>query len=289
MNERVDVLVPTCNRACALALTLASLAAQTVQDMRILLSDQSDQYGDGGALAQAEVQAVLRFLAASGRVVRSWRHLPRLGMAEQRAFLLSKAGAPHCLFLDDDVLLEPDLIERLQRALAGQRCGFVGSALHGLSHLAAERPRQQDIEFWDGPVRPEYVAPDSPAWRRHHLHSAANLFHVQRKLGLTRADTRLYRVAWVGGCVLFDSNKLRQAGGFDFWPELPTEHCGEDVLAQLRVMARFGGCAIIPSGAYHMELPTTITRRDADAPRLLWPPPAPAGARAGAPARGAAP
>jgi hypothetical protein len=42
------------------------------------------------------------------------------------------------------------------------------------------------------------------------------------------------------------------------------------VLAQLRVMARFGGCAVIPSGAYHLELPTTVPRRDCDAPRLLW-------------------
>jgi hypothetical protein len=69
--------------------------------------------------------------------------------------------------------------------------------------------------------------------------------------------------------VLFDTAKLRDCGGFDFWQELPPEHCGEDVLAQMRVMARFGGCGIIPSGAYHMELPTTIRERDFDAPRML--------------------
>jgi hypothetical protein len=38
-------------------------------------------------------------------------------------------------------------------------------------------------------------------------------------------------------------------------------------------MQRFGGCAIIPSGAYHMELPTTITQRQVDAPKVLWPEP----------------
>jgi GT2 family glycosyltransferase len=264
----VDVLVPTCNRPCALAMTLTALAGQSVRNMRIIISDQSDE---AGMLEQAEVAAVLRFLAARGRSVRTWRHLPRRGMAEQRAFLLSQVRSPHCLFLDDDVLLECDLVERLQTTLDQQRCGFVGSALHGLSHVDAVRPHQQAIEFWDTPVAPELVAPDSAAWERHHLHSAANLFHVQQRLGLNGATSRAYRVAWVGGCVLFDTDKLRQAGGFEFWPQLPADHCGEDVLAQLQVMARFGGCAIIPSGAYHMELPTTLARREVDAPRLLWP------------------
>lgn len=267
MSAAVDVLVPTCNRPYALAMTLTSLAAQGVRDMRICISDQSDR---ADLLEQPEVLAVLRLLNASGRQVEAWRHLPRWGMAEQRAFLLSKVTAPYCLFLDDDVLLENDLVERLLAAIREQRCGFVGSALHGLSHAHDVRPHQQQIELWDEPVAPEQIAPDSPAWARHHLHSAANLFHVQQKLGLEGDQTRYYRVAWVGGCVLFDSDKLRDCGGFDFWPDLPPQHSGEDVLVQLRVMSRYGGCGIIPSGAYHMELPTTVTERPVDAPHALW-------------------
>lgn len=131
---------------------------------------------------------------------------------------------------------------------------------------------QEPIEFWDGPVEPETVLPSDAAWARHHLHSAANLFHVQSRLALAPGATRLYRVAWIGGCVLFDTAKLRAAGGFDFWRELPVGHCGEDVLAQLRVMERYGGCGIIPSGAYHLELPTTITTRQVDAPKTLLAP-----------------
>jgi hypothetical protein len=34
-------------------------------------------------------------------------------------------------------------------------------------------------------------------------------------------------------------------------------------------MARHGGCGLIPSGVYHMELPTTITERTVDAPRYF--------------------
>jgi GT2 family glycosyltransferase len=263
----IDVLIPTCNRACALAVTLTALSAQTFRRFRIVISDQSDGQG---VLASAEIAAVMRFLTASDIEIEALRHLPRRGMAEQRAFLLARCDAPYCLFLDDDVIVEPDLLERLHRAIIEQQCGFVGSALHGLSYLFDRRPEQQQIDLWEKTVEPEQVTPGSVAWDRHHLHSAANLFHVQQQLALGAHQTRCYRVAWVGGCVMFNTGKLREAGGFDFWRELPADHCGEDVLAQLRVMARFGGCGIIPSGAYHMELPTTIDRRDVDAPMVLW-------------------
>jgi GT2 family glycosyltransferase len=266
VNVAVDVLVPTCERPAALAVTLTALAAQGFPALRIVVSDQSH----GASVFECgEVQAVLRYLRAGRRVVDTFHHLPRQGMAEQRAFLLEQARAPYCLFVDDDVILEPDLVERLVRSIVELDCGFVGSALHGLSYRDLVRPEQEAIEFWDGPVEPETVRPGSPEWARHHLHSAANLYHVQTRLGLSRAATRHYRVAWVGGCVLFNTAKLRACGGFDFWSTLPPEHCGEDVLAQLRVMERYGGCAIIPSGAYHMELPTTVSAREVDAPRVL--------------------
>lgn len=269
MSAPVDVLVPTFNRPHALSATLISLAAQSVPHLRVVISDQSDGHG---ALERPLVLAAQRFLIAQGHEVSASRHLPRRGMAEQRAFLLSRVRAPYCLFLDDDVLLDSDLIERLLAVIDEQRCGFVGSALHGLSHVGDTRPDDEAIEFWQTPVEPELIEPNGPAWRRHRLHSAANLFHVQARLGLTRATSRCYRVAWIGGCVLYDTAKLRAAGGFDFWPLLPAEHCGEDAQAQLQVMARYGGCGIIPSGAYHMELPTTITRRACNAPHALWRP-----------------
>ncbi len=92
---------------------------------------------------------------------------------------------------------------------------------------------------------------------------------MQQRLGLTAAGERLYKVAWIGGCVMFDTAKLRAVGGFQFWRQLPPEHCGEDVLIQCRVMARYGGCGLIPSGAYHQELPTTLAERRIDAPFAL--------------------
>ena len=134
-------------------------------------------------------------------------------MAEQRAFLLSQVRAPYFLFLGDDVILENDVTERLYRAMVEQGCGLVRSALHGLSFLDDVRPHQQQIEFWESQVTPERVAPCDAVWARHHVHSAANLFHLQSRFGGIKETARLYCVAWIGGCVMFDSAKLRAVGG----------------------------------------------------------------------------
>ncbi len=264
----VDVLIPTYRRPTALAVTLTALAAQTLRRFRVVVSDQTE---DDPPAFGPEVEAVSLVVAASGRPVERFRHLPRRGMAEHRQWLLDQSRAPYALFLDDDAVLEPNLLERLVRALRDAGCGFVGSALVGLSHLDDERPHEQTMEFWDGPVRPERIRPDSPAWTRHVVHNAANLEHLRRHLA--PSEDRLYKVAWVGGCVLYDVAKLRECGGFSFWWRLPQRHAGEDVLAQLRVMERFGGAGLFPSGAYHLELPTTIPPSDrvVDAPRAIDP------------------
>jgi glycosyltransferase involved in cell wall biosynthesis len=262
MSE-LDVLIPTYRRPAALAATLACLSCQTLPQFRVVISDQ----GDGLEAASApEVAAVIRLLRARGHPVETHRHLPRRGMAEQRAFLLAQSRAPYACFLDDDVLLEPDLLERLLGAIERERCGFIGSAVIGLSYVDDHRPADERIELWDGPIQPERVEPGGAGWARHRLHDAANLYHLQRRLGIRPDDARCYKVAWVGGCVLYDVAKLRACGGFEFWTDLPAEHVGEDVLAQLRVMARFGGGGLIPSGAYHQELPTTLGDRRTDAP-----------------------
>jgi GT2 family glycosyltransferase len=262
----LDVLVPTYRRPAALAVTLTGLTAQTVPRFRVVVSDQTE---DGASTAAPEVQAAVRLLRARGRSVELHRHLPRRGLAEHRQFLLDRARARYALFLDDDVICEPDQLARLLAVIEQQRCGFVGAPLIGLSHLDDERPDQQHLEPWDGPVTPETIAPGDARWQRHLLHSAANVWHLQRRLRLDPGAPLLYKVAWVGGCVLYDVGKLRAVGGFGFWRQLPAEHAGEDVLAQLRVMAAYGGCGVLPSGAYHQQLPTTVQDRRVDAPRVL--------------------
>ncbi|MDP8928258.1 MAG: glycosyltransferase family 2 protein [Actinomycetota bacterium] len=260
-SPKVDVLVPTCGRPAALSVTLATVALQTFPDFRVVVSDQ----GETPATGSPEVAAVIRFLESKGHEVLVLRNLPRHGMAQQRQFLLDQGIGSYAFYLDDDVILEADLLERLVRVIEEQRCGLVGSALIGLSYRDDVRPHEQGIEFWDGPVEPELLRPEEPNWERHKLHNAANVLHVAERLGVTPECQRPYKVAWVGGCVLFDSYALRASGGFDFHEDLPPAHRGEDIVAQVRVMERFGGCGILPSGAYHQEVPTSLAHRPHDA------------------------
>lgn len=271
-HAAVDVLIPTFNRPAALAVTLTSLCSQTFNDFRVMVSDQTE----GFDVAEAgEVRAPARVLQAHGHEVCILKHLPRRGMAEQRQFLLDQVTAPYALFLDDDLILEPWVIQNLLDAIraapgSGQAgLGFVGSAVIGLSYVDDVRPQEQAIEFWEGPVQPETIVPNGYGWDRWKLHNAANVYHVQQRLGIGPDNPRKYKVAWVGACAMYDVAKLRDVGGYSFWKELPPEHAGEDVLAQMRVMAKYGGCGVMPSGVYHMELPTTVVDRKVDAPRVL--------------------
>jgi GT2 family glycosyltransferase len=267
----VDVLVPTYGRPAALAVTLTGLVGQAHRPRRVVVSDQTEGFDAADA---PEVRAAAAVLTHLGVEVQIAKHLPRRGMAEQRQFLLDQARSPYALFLDDDVILEPDVLARMVAALQREGCGFVGAFVDAPSAVRSTKPIDQlppelAVEWWDGPVAPESVGPGSAGWERRHLHFAAYLHQLCRRDGIDRAHERLYKVAWVGGCVLYDVAKLRDVGGFLFWDKLPNEHCGEDALAQLRTMARYGGAALAPSGAWHQEVPTTCHARDRDAPLLL--------------------
>lgn len=266
----VDVLIPTRDRPAALVATLATLLGQTHRPLRIVVSDQ----GDECCLRSAEVRALVRTLRLDRVPIEVLRHLPRRGMAEHRQFLLDQARGRLALFLDDDVLLEPTLVDRLVRAIMRERCGFIGSFANAPSAVSSTKPADQPppdlyIEEWRGPVRPERLSVNSPGWERARLHFAAYPLRVAQRQGLDGATDRLYRVAWVGGCWLVDVAKLRTVGGFEFWRHLPTEHSGEDVVAQLRLMHRFGGAGLLPSGAWHQEVRTTRSGSEPDAPDLL--------------------
>ena len=145
----------------------------------------------------------------------------------------------------------------------------MGSALTGLSYQNDVRPQQQQIDLWDGEVKPETIEPNGEKWQRYKLHNAANIFHVKEKLHCNEEEPVIYKVAWVGGCVMYDTKKLNECGGFRFWKDLPEQHCGEDVLAQLRVMKKYGGCGMLPSGAFHQEVETSIHDRKINAPEYL--------------------
>jgi glycosyltransferase involved in cell wall biosynthesis len=264
---RVDVLIPTFRRPVGLAVTLAGLNGQTFRDFTVTISDQTD--GQESYLDRPEIRTVIDVLRWHGIPVSVHRHLPRRGLAEQRQFLLEQASAPYVHFLDDDVLLDPPVMERMLRTLEAERCGFVGCPAVGLSYLEDERPSQQRIELWEGPVRPEPFAPGEVPLERHLVNNAANPLHLEKKL-VRDGEVVRYKVAWVGGAnVLYDRGKLLEVGGFSFWPRLPANHAGEEVVVQFLLVRRFGGCGLLPSGTYHLEAETNVPDRSANAADLF--------------------
>lgn len=260
-------MIPTFKRPIGLAVTLAGLNGQTFRDFSVTISDQTNE--DESYIERPELQTVIRALRWHGIEVAVHRHLPRRGLAEQRQFLLEKATAPYVHFLDDDVLIDPPVLQRMLETIEREGCGFVGCAATGLSYLSDERPTQQRIELWDGPIRPEPFAVGDVPLERHLVNSAANPIHLERKLVRDGAVLR-YKVAWVGGAnVLYDRARLLDVGGFSFWPRLPAEHAGEEVLVQFLLVRRFGGCGLLPSGTYHLETPTNVPDRTSNAVDLF--------------------
>ncbi|MGN6688631.1 MAG: glycosyltransferase [Actinomycetales bacterium] len=265
----LEVAIPTADRPACLAATLTSLAGQRVRPARVVVSDQ----GESPAAAEPAVVAALRLLEHLGVAVDLHRHLPRRGLAEQRQHLVEATSRRELLLLDDDVLLAPAALGLMRQALVELGCGFVGMPVVGLSYRDDVRPEElADFEPWEDRVRPERVRRSTPAWQRWRLHNAANPLHLAQRLALSPdgADGYVaYRVAWVGGCVLYDRQALLEAGAFGFWPQLPPVHCGEDVVAQLAVMEQRGGAGILPSLAFHQEAPTTVRDRRAEAYDVL--------------------
>lgn len=262
----ITILIPTYSRITPLAALLTSLCSQTYSNFDLVISDQNE---DNRLFENRTLNTIIRILQDHGHHISIKKHLPRRGIAEQRQFLLDQVTTPFCLFLDDDLLLEPFVIEQTRKAILEENCGFVGRAAIGLSYKHDFRPDEQTIETWKGNVLPEKIKPGTKKWLRHKLHNAANMYHVANQLNLQPEHQLKYKIAWIGACVLYDTAKLRDVGGFMFWKHLPTEHCGEDVLAQLRLMAKYGGCGLLPSGVYHQEVPTTIQNREFNAPDVL--------------------
>lgn len=259
----LEVLIPSFERPTELAVTLAGLAAQEAPDFGVIISDQSR---GRPSWEHPGVLAMVRTLRAQGHDVELLRHVPARGLAEHRQFLLDNSTASRVLYLDDDVWLEPGALERMASALETLKCGFVGMAPQGLSYLDEPRPEEvSSFQRWDGTVEPEQIRPGSPEFQRWPLHSAANLAHLSHDLGVADDAWLAYRIAWVGGCVLYNRAALVETGGFNFWQILPANHAGEDVLAQWKIMERFGGAGILPSGAVHLESPTTVPNRSVEA------------------------
>jgi GT2 family glycosyltransferase len=262
----IDVLIPTYCRKTAFAVTLATLLGQRFTDFDVIVADQTPE--DESYLDSPEIRTIIDALRWHGHAVSLFRRALRKGVAEQRDFLLRQARAPYVQFIDDDVVLEPGVIERLASVMRRERCGFVGAPAAGFPYVNDVRPHEQRFERWRGRVRPERFEPGRIPWERHPVNRAANPLHAEQRL--RRGEVVRYKVCWVGGAnVLYDRAKLLDVGGFAFWERLPHEHAGEDALVQFLLIRRYGGCGVLPCGTYHMCLPTNVPDRRSNATHLF--------------------
>jgi hypothetical protein len=277
----VDVLIPTAGSAASLGATLSSLANQRYPSFRVMATRPPLDAAD-----EPELSGLAGVLEAGGHSVR-FVDAQAAGRDGGRAqALLDHAAAECVLVVDDGIFLEADLLGRLVSGLRASGGAFLGSSVVDLRFRDEHRPDEEVIEFWDGPVRPEEIGVDSRAWVRRKVHRGANLQHLRERLPRTR--DRLYHVADIGGCVLYDTAKLRSVGGFhphDDHGRRPSMPLSTTSATQLRLLGRYGGAGLFPSGAYRLT-PTTLeplswppVRRDAPAPVTGGPrEPQPAGA-----------
>src|SRR5687767_11378819 len=102
MTPDITVLVTTCDRPDKLRRILTDLGRQTLAPERfeVLVSDDGSVVPAEEACADLRLESALRFVRG-----------PRRGPATARNRVLPLVQAPLLLFLNDDLWLEPELLE----------------------------------------------------------------------------------------------------------------------------------------------------------------------------------
>ena len=119
----ISVVIPTRNREIVLRKTLSTLLEQTLLPAEIILIDASDE--EPGQLKQ---QLVNEFVKRGAMV--KWLNAAERGAAVQRNQGVAIARFPFILFMDDDVYLEPDVVEKLWKGINTQeKAGAVNAMI----------------------------------------------------------------------------------------------------------------------------------------------------------------
>jgi GT2 family glycosyltransferase len=126
----VSVVICTYRRPGSLADLLASLDRQTLAPLDVIIVDASPDH-------EAEV---------TQQALRSWKSAPSLhyvqvtgagrGLTRQRNLGLRLASGDLVLFLDDDVVLEPECVDEMERAHRAHGSAVAGVGCHSTSHFA---------------------------------------------------------------------------------------------------------------------------------------------------------
>jgi glucosyl-dolichyl phosphate glucuronosyltransferase len=134
----VSVIIPTKNRSADLARTIETLLQQTVQPLELIIVDQSPSPSFRKKIS-IHTQCI---------------HDPALsGASVARNVAMEHARGDIWLFLDDDVLLDPDFIEKILEAYDEKVAGVSGIITN--YSTPALRQRLWEVVFQLGPFRDE--------------------------------------------------------------------------------------------------------------------------------------
>ncbi|HUG10158.1 MAG TPA: glycosyltransferase [Opitutaceae bacterium] len=128
-------IIPTRNRTRVLERTLASLAEQSLQPARVVLVDASDD-SSTEELCRAIVRREGRWSLAAFELL--WRRAGTRGAAAQRNQAMADISGEAVLFMDDDVLFEPECIARMRTAFNAD--WSVGAVSPMITNEAFARP-----------------------------------------------------------------------------------------------------------------------------------------------------
>ncbi|MGH9729967.1 MAG: glycosyltransferase family 2 protein [Candidatus Acidiferrales bacterium] len=202
----VSVIIPTKNRPVDLARTIETLVVQTVAPLELIIVDQSAEKS-----FNQPVPFPLR-----------WIHEPALsGLSEARNAAFKQASGDIWLFLDDDVLLEPDFMEEILKPYDSNVTGVSGIITN--YSLPPLRRRLWETVFQRGPFRDERQA----------------IYRNAGRLG----DAKPIRVRQFGGGLMsFRASAIRDQR---FDPHLTGASPGEDI----------DFCAGLPKGSVLLIAP----------------------------------
>jgi GT2 family glycosyltransferase len=188
---KVGVVIPTCERPADLARCLASLARQTRLPHAVVIVDSG-----------TERPAVEVAGSWGGRLAVTWRASARRSLPAQRN--AGVAGLPAetdlVLFLDDDVVLENDYVERILQVFAADAPGRVGGVA-GVSVDPPPSPERWWYRLWRRTFVVGLVAPARPG----------SVTRGGINLPIDRSAAAPQPVEWLFGCAAYRREVFRDA------------------------------------------------------------------------------
>ena len=145
----ISALVPTRDRAVVFRRTLESLAQQSVQPLEMIVVDGSDTE-DTRSLCEETIPTLetkIKYYRAT-----------ELGAATQRNQAIAHATQDTIWLLDDDILLEPECLARLWKALQSDpKMGGVNAMITNQKYLPPGRISSALFAFLNGKAEASYA------------------------------------------------------------------------------------------------------------------------------------